>query len=119
MNQIFLFITLAFLLSCSGNKSGERISGTWKCVQWTRGDGIKTADVSGIVFRFHPDYTYYSRIRSAEDSGSYSFIDSNLHVRPAGKMEMAVKILKLTPDSLVFLMNSGGIRETMTLLKEK
>ena len=70
-------------------------------------------------FQFNMDKTYYSKLGSVEDSGSYKIQGGNLRVFPQGKMELMVKITKLNNDTLTFLMNLAGEEEILTLVRKE
>lgn len=118
MKKILAIITAALLFSCTSPETYKQLAGHWNCVKWTQAGQDKVKNFNNIYFRFHEDKTYFSKIRNVMDSGTYVILGSNLNVMPMGKLEIEVKMLTFTPDTLCLLMNNGGIEEEMTLVKQ-
>ena len=106
------------LASCSNTEDYQKISGEWECTSWI--NKVKEIDKcrNNVHFQFKEDKSYYSKLGSVEDSGSYKIQKDKLYVTPLGKMEMAVEITKLNNDTLEFLMNQGGEEEILTLIRK-
>lgn len=91
---IILVVSMTFLGSCSNSENYKKISGDWKCASWiNETQGIDKCD-NNVLFKFHPDKSYYSTIGNAKDSGNFKILNDMLYVTPKGKMEFAVKITK-------------------------
>lgn len=112
-----LILGLATLVSCSNSEKYEKISGNWECITWiNKSNGIDKCN-NNVLFNFHPDKNYSSKLGSAQDSGSYKILNGLLYVSPIGKLEFAVKIIKLNNDTLELLMNQAGDEEILTMKK--
>lgn len=117
--RISILISLSvFLFSCEDSERYEEIAGHWVCVSWTSELDNQNRCKNDVYFNFNEDRTYTSKLGSDKDTGTYKIARSALTVSPEGKMEIRVDIQKLTNDSLKFLMNAGGIEETMILVNK-
>jgi hypothetical protein len=120
MKKIILSISVLFLAySCSNSEMPQQINGKWQCVSWiNKARGTDKCN-NNVYFEFREDKTYFSRLGSVRDSGTYNVLYKMLYVRPYGQLEFPVRINKLNNDTLIFLMNQGGYEEILTLVKSK
>ncbi len=114
---LLLASLLIFFLSCNNSKMYEQIAGVWECDSWTNETMGTDKCNNNVQFEFKLDKTYNSTIAKVSDTGMYKIQGELLYISPNGKMEFAVKITKLTSDTLVFLMNQAGNEEILTLLR--
>ena len=117
---ILLFIIGLSLTSCfEDTEKYEMLSGEWGCVSWINEQrNIDLCD-EDIYFNFQRDKTYNSILGDERDTGRYKIIDQMLYVSPDGKQEFSVRIQELHMDTTVFIMNSAGEQEVLTLYKLK
>jgi len=118
MKKVFLLSALlVFILSCSNSEKYQLISGSWKCSSWiNKASGIDKCN-NNVSFDFNADKSYQSILGKEKASGEYSIQDDLLYITPQGKMEFAVKIIKLKSDTLTLLMNQAGNKEILTLVR--
>lgn len=119
MKKITVAILLFFVLSCTNSGNYESITGEWECISWINKERNTDKCNNNVYFKFNEDKSYLSKIGSVKDSGIYSIENNRLYVTPNGKMELSVQINKLNFDTVVFLMNLGGVEELLTLVKKK
>ena len=117
---ILLCIIGLSLTSCfEDTEKYEMLSGEWGCVSWINEQrNIDLCD-EDIYFNFQRDKTYNSILGDERDTGRYKIIDQMLYVSPDGKQEFSVRIQELHMDTTVFIMNSAGEQEVLTLYKLK
>lgn len=116
-NTLILIVLAVLLISCEETEKYEKITGEWECISWMNQSTGQDKCDDEIYFKFERDKTYYSKLGAGMDTGRYKIIDETLFVTPEGKQEFSVIITELTMDTLVFLMNSAGEREILTLTK--
>jgi hypothetical protein len=117
MKYLFTVVIAAALCSCSDAERYEKIAGKWECSSWINEvTGIDQCD-NNVRFDFQLDKSYTSVLGAAQDSGTYRIQSNLLYVTPDDKLEFAVKITTLNPDTMVFLMNQAGNEEILTLVK--
>ncbi|TVR77980.1 MAG: hypothetical protein EA412_09775 [Chitinophagaceae bacterium] len=114
-----MVMLFAFLLtSCNSEEVYEKITGKWDCVSWTsEAHADNQCFGRDVYFVFNDDRTYKSKLGAEIDSGTFNISGRNLTVNPINKLDINVEILRLTQDSLSFLMNAGGIEEKMLFEK--
>lgn len=105
-------------MSCSNSEIYEKIHGEWECSSWINETGGNDKCNNNVSFNFALDKTYHSKLGNVIDSGKYKIQNETLYVSPKGKMDLAVKIEKLDKDTLIFLMNQAGVKETLTLIRK-
>ena len=115
---ILVFTITVTLFSCNDSENMKKIVGEWECSSWivtsTKADKCN----NNVFFMFNADKTYSSKIGQTQDEGTYKIIDGTLFTHPAGKEEIAVKIIELDSASMQFLMNQGGKAEVLSLEKK-
>ena len=123
MKKIFTLIVSTIIISCivsscahdSHNK--ELIVGKWKASEWLVKDAPSDYVIANTGFNFDKSGTYVFTYDGTDEKGTYIVKEDKLYTTPYEQQEIMVKINKLTTDSLVFEMNRGGQKETLTLLK--
>ena len=121
MKIISAFISLflcTILSSCSHSENEKLISGSWQGTEWLVNGQPSGRNVQQTAFSFDDKGQYSFDYGDAKETGTYKVENDMLFTTPQGQNEMMVKILKLTKDSLVFDMNRGGTRETLTLVRK-
>ncbi len=112
--------TAIFLYSCADTVTNKRILGNWQAVSWvTNGGTALDRNVATTQFSFDSTGNYSFVNNGNVENGTYKVELNNLFTTASGKQEIMVKITKATTDTLVFDMNNGGQKETITLLKQK
>lgn len=119
MKALLTCISILLLISaCEDPKMYEKIEGRWNCAYWSPVNSASNkCNGNNVYFDFKKDKTYYSKLGTTVDTGTYSIVSDELTVSPIGKLDINVEIQTLNEDTLSFLMNSGGIQEKMILLK--
>ncbi len=119
LKQFFFIFFLFFLLSCSNTENNKNIIGKWKGVEWLVEKQPGNYDASSASFSFddkeHYNFTYKNNI----ENGTYKVENKMLFTKPEGGTEIMVLIQKLSGDTMIFEMNRGGVKEELTLLREK
>lgn len=117
MKNLLLFAVLAFCFATCGPdlKYQTAIQGKWQAAHWVTESG-ETRPVESVNFDFHGD-TYNAKLGLKDESGSFRLEGDKLYTKAEGQQEIMVKIASVTPDSLVFEMNRGGVKEVMTLTR--
>lgn len=118
MNKLIIIVGLLTLnvLSCKDVEQGKLIKGKWKCIAWTS-NGQAVNDLANVGFEFK-EGTYEYVNHSLKQKGTYKVEGGNLYSTPENDLEIAVRIEKLTQDTLIFDMNRAGTSETMILVRE-
>lgn len=116
-----VFALLPFLfLSCAGNlENNKKIVGAWVGSEWLVNGMPSDMKAEETIFTFNDkeEYTYEST--GVKETGTYKVENDLLFTKATGKLEIMVKIARLTADTLVFDMNRGGRPEMLTLLRKK
>ena len=122
MKHIYCTFTSAalFLLCMACNETVDKklIVGDWKGSEWLVQGQPAMIDASTAAFTFRDDGTYTYAYAEALESGKYFISNNELFTTPTGGIKMMVKIVQLTPDTLVFDMNRGGTSEKLTLVRK-
>ena len=116
---VILFSVLS-LSSCTNKYQAEQLHGTWQCIYVMQGN---TEMTDGIVkymnFKFNTDDTYtYNAGPTDVENGNYWIERELLLTEGTNVLKKAVKISKLTTDSLVLDMNDKGTKMQMIFLKQ-
>lgn len=112
-------VLMVFLVSCSNTENNKNIIGKWKGAEWLVEKQPAGYEATAASFSFddksHYNFTYKNNV----ESGSYKVENNMLFTKPEGGAEIMVLIQKLSGDTMVFEMNRGGVKEELTLLREK
>lgn len=98
--------------------NNKMIVGSWAGTEWLVEDKPSANDASHTFFTFDSTGAYTYEYAGNQEKGTYKIENDNLFTTPANELEMMVKIVKLTNDSLVFDMSRGGQKEQLTLLRK-
>ena len=112
-----LFLLL-FFFSCENTVNNKMIVGSWAGAEWLVEDKPSANDALHTFFTFDSTGAYTYEYGGNKEKGTYKVENDNLFTTPANELEMMVKIVKLTNDSLVFDMSRGGQKEQLTLLRK-
>ncbi len=114
MKNLLLLAFFSFCFANCGNDLGYQagIQGKWQATHWATTSGERPVD--NVNFDFHGE-TYNAKLGLKDETGSFRIDSDKLYTTAEGQQEIMVKIMKLTPDSLVFEMNRGGTQEVLTL----
>lgn len=113
---LFAIILISFT-SCFETKDKSLIIGQWTGVEWLSESGPSGYTPSDASFTFTDDGSYTFNYAGSIEKGDYFISNDQLFTTPEGGMKMMVKIVHLTPDTLIFDMNRGGAGERLTLVK--
>jgi hypothetical protein len=116
----FFFCALFCMImtSCSDSPNNKLIQGNWQGVEWLANGHPSGKDASQASFSFDDKGVYSFVYADTKEEGTYKVENDMLFTTAKGANEIMVKITRLTKDSLVFDMNSGGQAETLTLLRK-
>ena len=118
--RLLTFLSLLTILACT-KVDKSLLVGKWN-VDIVEGVGEKDMEnMSGISFQFLPNnrYSFQSTLNITE-AGRYSIVGDLLNTTDTtvtNPKEKSVKITKLTPDSLYFLMNVGGEKQNLKFVR--
>ncbi len=117
-STFFCGIVLLCILSCTDTKNNKLIIGKWQGVEWKSNGRDLDRNIASTSFTFDDKASYSFENAGTLEKGSYKVENESLFTTPEKGLEIMVKILKLTNDSLVFGMNNGGQEEILTLIKK-
>ena len=117
-----LLVVLFTLFSCS-QVDNNLLIGKWKV---NTVEGVSAKDMENmrdIKFEFSPNgrYTFQSTL-NIKEAGRYSVSGDLLYTTDTiltTSKEKSVKIIKLTADSLYFLMNNSGQKQQLKFVRSK
>ena len=119
--SILLFITIT-ILGCS-NIEKDLLIGKWKI---DTVEGVSEKDMENmrdIRFEFFSNNKYFFQSTlNIKEAGHYTIQGDLLNTTDttvANSTEKSVKITKLTPDSLYFLMNNSGKKQNLKFARIK
>ena len=118
MKRSYLLLVVVLLLSasCTNNENNKMIMGNWKGVEWL--GSTSNLDAKKASFTFDDKGNYSFVYDNNKEEGTYKVENDMLFTKPANQQEIMVKIVKLTKDSLTFIMNRSGQAETLILIRE-
>lgn len=119
ITSILLFLIIT---SCQSEDKTPLLIGTWKGASWKVGDKDSGRNASNARFQFNADNTYTAAFEGSKEKGTFRLRgDGKLFTTAEGstKIEKAVKLTKITADTLVMKMNRVGDREELILVKVK
>ncbi|MEO6131850.1 MAG: lipocalin family protein [Saprospiraceae bacterium] len=114
---ILLLAVMVWLQACSKNEKTNMIIGRWKGSEWLVEGSPSSHAPEQAIFTFSEDGTYSFEYAGDMEHGTYYVNNSQLFTTPDGGIKIMVKIPKLTRDTLIFDMNSGGQGEKLTLIR--
>lgn len=107
------------LFSCNNEEQYLNIIGKWECAHWiVPSTGKDNCENNTVSFHFKKDLTYSYTYGSHSEQGVYKIANNSLYSTPEGKLEIGVRIHKLTSDSLEMIMSRSGNQEILTLIKQ-
>ncbi len=112
-------ITLSLLLiNCEPAVSpyDTDIIGSWKQDSWVIVANNRPINRQ-MDFTFTEDKHYTVDYGSELEKGQYWFIDDDLFTQEDGREKKKVRIVKLSPDTLIFNMNRGGQIEQVSYVR--
>jgi len=123
MKIVFAIIASLFLLCGCDNPNKKLLIGKWQADKILEENKPLEVDFSSINFNFTEAGMYnYQSTLDYREAGSY-YLQSNLlytlDTLNEASMEKAVKITKLTQDSLFLKMNEDGKERIMRLFRVK
>lgn len=111
-------LLLVLFIACNNEEQLKLIIGSWQCIQWDVADKTNAINPENVSFKFNSDKTYEYHNSSLNESGTYKISGNKLYTTPKGELEMAVEIVKISKDSMLFNMSRGGTPEMMVLVKK-
>ena len=123
MKKLILCCFSLAILTISCNKYAKKdISGTWQAAQIIEEGKALEVNVDAIGFTFDEMGGYeYSSTLKYQEKGSYYLERDLLYTTDTlnqGSVQKAVRITKLTPDSLHLKMNDAGKERVLHLYKK-
>jgi hypothetical protein len=114
-----IWLLLIVLASCSVNTENNKlILGDWYGAEWLV-DGHPSGHNSAAThFNFNEKEEYRFDYPGSEEKGTYKVENDMLFTKPEGRLEIMVRIQKLTKDTLIFDMNRSGASELLTLVRK-
>ena len=122
MNLLLKFLACILVLSSCSNPESENnkkmILGNWSGAEWLIDGKPADRNVQATSFSFDDKGRYHFDYPGTKEQGTYKIENDLLYTTAEKKLEIMVKIKKLTRDSLVFDMNNNGQAEMLTLLRK-
>jgi hypothetical protein len=115
---VVALLLLLFYACGSQDKLYEMLEGDWHGVSWVLEDSDRGYDASNVRFSFREDRTYSAELGTRVEEGEYHLANQMLYTHAEDQEEMAVRIQRLTNDTMVMRMNRGGQMELLTLAKD-
>ena len=117
--KIIPFILL--LISCNNaetENNQKMIIGNWSVSEWLIEGKASNRVSTNPAFSFDDKGNYHFDYAATKEQGTYKIENDMLYTTAAKKLEIMVKITKLTKDSLVIDMNNNGQAEVLTMLRK-
>ncbi len=118
MKKVILLAVVLLSMSCNDSERYKDIVGEWECVNWISVGSSENKCDDNVYFKFNQDKTYASKIGGDDATGVFKIANGLLYSTPEDRMEIAVEINVLNPDTLQFTMSRSGNKEVLTLLKK-
>ena len=109
------------LISCNNaetENNKKMIIGNWSVSEWLIEGKASDRVNTNPAFSFDDKGNYHFDYAANKEEGTYKIENDMLYTTAAKKLEIMVKIAKITKDSLVLDMNNNGQAEEMTLLRK-
>ena len=121
MKILIVLTSFVLITSCIKDNRYNTIKGKWKCSSWLVNDVQSHKPINLVNFEFSNHKTYKSVLGNKSEEGEFKISDNIIVFFPDNTdgMEIQVQIIKLTNDSLFFLMNNGSVKEEIKLTKIK
>jgi len=120
VNKILISAIVSLLVSCTTEQEKyAAISGEWNAAAWLVRGQPSDKNLSNVYFRFNQNKTYQSQLGAQKESGTFRIKGDYLYTQAPDRLEIMVKISKLTSDTLVLDMNNAGQEETLILVRKK
>ena len=120
--HVWLLLMLAGMLACSGYSTGK-LAGTWIGSSLTEEGEVLSVNAGDISFQFRNNgYYEFNSTVDYKEAGTFSLQGDLLYTLDTineASTEKAVKIMELTSDSLIILMNAGGRQRILKLVKKR
>jgi|SRR5687768_10542304 len=115
---LILILLTSVILACTDKKHQEFIIGHWTGVDWKVENQPSQYSAGDASFTFDANGNYSFDYAGSGEKGIYSISNNQLFTTPEGGIKMMVKVITLTPDTLILDMNRGGQAEQITLVKK-
>jgi hypothetical protein len=119
-NLFLLLLPIITFLGCGDNQT-RKICGKWQTVAVTEEGEVVNMDLSAMKFEFQNNGIYnYKSTQDYIEAGSFSIQGDLLYTLDTinkASSEKAVRILKLTRDSLLLQMMAGSKERIFSLAK--
>ena len=100
-------LLLLFCFSCQQEKTPMKmLYGKWKAAKWEKRNGVTNFDVSMIQFEFLPDSIYKTRMGMQSEEGTFNLKDNCFNAMSVYGVPKKCPILKLSQDTMVWMMDS-------------
>ena len=116
-----LICLLVLLFGCTSKIDHSLLNGKWKAARIIENNTPKDLDLSLVSFEFFNDgrYKYHDNLKT-EEAGRFYVVGEVLYTTDTTTthpLEKSVRIALLSPDSLHFQMNAGGVPQVFELYK--
>ena len=120
MRPVLVFALAIMLSPCANDDERYKaIKGEWNAAEWLVTGKPSNKNIQDIRFHFNEDNTYRSQLGASAEKGTFRIQGDYLYTKAENRLEIMVKIRKLTNDSLVLDMNNSGQEETLILIREQ
>ena len=121
MKRNLLFASIFLLaIACKKDKTPmEMFYGKWQGSKWVINNQVSGFDPSIIKFEFKPDSIYITNMGSQSESGTFNLKNNCFNAMSIYKSPKKCPILKLSQDTMVWMMDSVDQPGNLYLVRVK
>jgi len=118
--KILLILSIPFLIFTCKKIDETLLHGKWKVASVIEKGKTTDKGADQAVFDFYPNGTYAYEISYYKEAGNFNTKDGKLYTTDtlnSDRIQKVVRVLNVTPDSLILEMNNSGVQQVWNCLK--
>jgi len=109
--KILLILSIPFLIFTCKKIDETLLHGKWRVASMLERGKPTEKGAKKAIFNFHPNGVYNYEISYYKEAGNYHTKDGKLYTTDtlnSDRIQKVVRVLNITPDSLILEMNNAG-----------
>jgi hypothetical protein len=120
--KILLLLSIPFLIFTCKKIDETLLHGEWKVSSMIEKGKLTDKGAEQATFNFMPNGAYTYNIPYYNEAGNFHTKDGKLYTTDtlnSDRIEKVVRVLNITPDSLILEMNNAGVPQILNCYKFK
>jgi hypothetical protein len=120
--KILLLLSIPFLIFTCKKIDETLLHGEWKVSSMIEKGKLTDKGAEQATFNFMPNGAYTYNISYCNEAGNFHTKDGKLYTTDtlnSDRIEKVVRVLNITPDSLILEMNNAGVPQILNCYKFK